>query len=147
MFSIFREVPEALRELRSVLNDIEDALRSQATRSLNEQDLLERLDALERSRTVWEAEAEAQFLRADSQFKNARNAEERARHIKKSHEADNGDLEGLEEIREAYRQLGEEGVVPLGDAGARIERRLPDMRQAVEGHSPRKATALRIKYE
>ncbi len=46
----------------------------------------ERLDALERSQSLWEAEMEAQQLRSDSTLKSANNAEARARTMERHYD-------------------------------------------------------------
>lgn len=84
-------------------------------------DLADRVDALERSRALWEAEIEGEAQRAESKFRLARAAEERTRAMARS-VTEEGDDEGLDDIPEQYRRLlserdgeggSEEGLQPV----------------------------------
>jgi len=81
--------------------------------------MIQQLEGLLLSRAKWEAEMEAQVLKADSALKSALNAESRSRTMMKHAEklADPLDLEG-EEGEEAIRpdyaaRSEEEGVQPV----------------------------------
>lgn len=80
-----------------------------------------RLDEIERTRALWEAELEGVLLQAQNKFRAARAAEERARHLAKSFASDEDGLEELPEgIRELYSGDGEggeaEGVQPVHES-------------------------------
>jgi len=78
--------------------------------------ITDRLDKIELGYAKWEAQAEANLLKADALFKHARNSEERTRaSVKKANEALESGPEGEAEIREAYAALY--GVPPLDAEG------------------------------
>ena len=73
--SVLREIsrlPDALHRVASALQAVAESQRDHAPSE-------ERLDELERSRSIWEAEIEAGLLKADSKYKAAANAESRTR--------------------------------------------------------------------
>jgi len=96
----------------------------------------ERLDEIERSRAMWEAEMEALVAQAKGTYQAANNAESRTRTMAKHYEklSDPLDLEGEEvetPISERYAPRGEEeGLQPMRVAVA------PDHKQ----------NALRFKF-
>lgn len=144
MFKSLRKASEALQDLAGTLNDIEDVLRSRLGDLYEGRELDDRLDTLERSRATWEAEAEAQFLRADALFKNARASEERGREMKKKkNAASNGGIEGTAEMLEAYQAAGL--LLPSGDAEGGSPEGVPPVRKGMGVHS-RKAPAMRAKF-
>lgn len=127
MFAHLRSIAEAVRELRRCGDDIRDALLVQAAGSHEGTALSDRVAAVEIGYAKWEAEAEATMLRADALFKNARNAEERARDMKKkASAATEGSVEGEEAIRDAYRAAY---GVPEGDVNGVPPTRLPEVRE------------------
>ena len=75
----------------------------------------ERLDELERSRALWEAEMEAGFLKADSKYKAAAAAEARTRkQLDKLDLFDSEGEEGQEALQPHNAPGGEaEGVFPV----------------------------------
>jgi len=95
-----------------------------------------RLEALERSRAVWEAELEALVLKAESTLKSANNAESRARTMKRHNEkhADPFDDDG-EEVERA---------VPEGYAPAVPEEELQPLHMGVATDD--KARAMMLKF-
>jgi len=72
---IFKEIsrlPDALHRLSSTLQAVAESQREHAPS-------LERLDELERTQAIWEAEMDARMMKADSKYKAAANAESRTR--------------------------------------------------------------------
>jgi len=108
---ILREIsrlPEALNGLSYVLAALAKAQNEHAPAE-------DRLDELERSRSIWEAECEAELLKATSKYRAATAAEQRMRKI--NEKADPFDEEG-EEITEGippeYAGASDaEGLLPL----------------------------------
>jgi len=103
--------------------------------------LRKRLEAIELERAKWQAECEATLMKAEGQFKAARNAEERTKTMV-NHESGKGSVASEEEVFQAYRALGL-GVSP-GDAEAGEGERVLEMPEAVE--MDLKAKALRMKF-
>ena len=68
-------------------------------------DVEDRLSALETSRAMWEAEVEADFLKAESSRQAAANAESRTRTMKRSYE----------KYADPFDEVSEETVVPNRD--------------------------------
>lgn len=141
MFHAISRIAEALQGLLIETTAIRQALDEQAAEPLQEplnlSPITDRLDKIELGYAKWEAQAEANLLKADALFKNARNAEERTRaSVKKTSEALESSAEGEEAIRSAYAELygvqdgdvegGENGEVPavhpLVEADARVKR-------------------------
>jgi len=74
---IFREIsrlPDALHRLSAALQAVAESQREHAPAA-------DRLDDLERSRSIWEAECEAELLKATSKYKAAAAAEQRMRKL------------------------------------------------------------------
>jgi len=67
-----RRLPDAMHRLTAAIHALSDVQASNGPAA-------DRLEALERSRSLWEAEMEAEYLRADSKYKAAAAAESRAR--------------------------------------------------------------------
>ncbi len=67
-----RRLPDALHRVASALQAVAESQREYAPSD-------ERLDELERTRSIWEAEMEAGFMKAESKYKAANAAESRAR--------------------------------------------------------------------
>jgi len=79
MFQFIRKATDALNALAKAISGVEEVLLTHYKATLEGHDLAERVARIEIGRAKWEAEVEAHLLRADSVFKNARNAEERTR--------------------------------------------------------------------
>jgi len=110
----FRRAVDALERIASGLNG--------AVRSMQENaPSLERLQTLERDRTLWEADVEALLMKAQGKLQAAANAEARTRTMKKAYEEiDPFDAEG-EEVAPPVSTSHVEGVqeaqvqhVPVG---------------------------------
>lgn len=124
MFRGFNRALDALERIATSLATLSRARGEQLESGADVGPFLGRLDELERSRAVWEAEIEALLIKAEGTFKGARNAEERTRHMVKAGDdgtedgASNGESELIEALQ---RQLlaanggpGEgEGVPPV----------------------------------
>ncbi len=93
-------LPDALHRVAIALQAVAESQRDHAPS-------VERLDELERNRSIWEAEIEAGMLKADSKYKAAANAEARTR--KQLEKLDPFDEEGEEVpvgIPPQYADLG-----------------------------------------
>jgi chromosome segregation ATPase len=113
MFTALRQYPRQLvGALQSIATAIE-AVRAQLEVTAEQPELPpqldmfdERITTIERSLATWTAEMEAQLMRAESDRKQARAAEERARHKEaKIAKAMEGDDDELGDIPEEYRRL------------------------------------------
>jgi len=153
MFRWFRALLAAVQAIPSALDALRPARGSALqgveinTLQIKGDDLGDRLDALEKSRAMWEAEMEAVLLKADSTLKAANNAESRARTTLKNakklgYDDDEGGLESEEELLQTYKEMG---WVPGGNAAGGDAEGLHGVRSYVEGE-PAKARALRAKY-
>ncbi len=154
MIRWFRAFAEHVQDLVRAVGSIADALERvgillaerQSDDGTDRKDLDrldDRLDDLERSRALWEANMEAELVRADSTYKAARNAESRARtQLKALDESDEDGMGSEEELRQAYAALG---LVPAGDAEASDPNGLQHVRPDLEGE-PAKAPAMRAKF-
>ena len=83
----FRALPAAIHQLSVSVQELASQQRESGPSE-------ERLDELERSRALWEADMEAEFRRADGKYKAAAAAEQRAR--KQNEKFDFGDDHGPE---------------------------------------------------
>jgi len=86
MFKAFRAVSEAIRGVTVALDRLQRTQAEELELRRDAGNLEERLGALETSRSLWEAEVEAEFLKAESSRQAAANAESRTRTMKKSYE-------------------------------------------------------------
>lgn len=86
MFKAFRAVSEAIRGVTVALDRLQRTQAEELELRRDAGNLEERLGALESSRSLWEAEVEAEFLKAESSRQAAANAESRTRTMKKSYE-------------------------------------------------------------
>jgi len=134
MFRAISEVAEALRGLRKEARTIGQTLEEWPQPAPQEppdlSGITERIDKIELHYAKWEAQAEANLLKADALFKNARNAEERTRaSTKKANETLESSVEGEEAIRLAYASLY--GVPPL-DANGGENGELSALRSGLE---------------
>ena len=106
MFETLRKASDALQGLRLSMEAIQKALHQRLDDAHRMETHDSRIAALEVGYAKWSAEAEATLLKADALFKNARNAEERARDkLKKKNGASEPQAEGEAEIRAAYADL------------------------------------------
>ena len=106
MFETLRKASEALQGLRVSIASVERILRTTLENAEQREALSDRIATLEVGYAKWSAEAEATLLKADALFKNARNAEERARDkSKKRNGQPEPQVEGEAEIRAAYAEL------------------------------------------
>jgi len=109
VFLAFRQLIEALQSVSKAL----DALVSSAHQGENAS---ERLQSLELSRSVWEAEVEGVLAKAEGKLKASNNAEARTRTMEKS-------FEGFFEERDPHRPEAEgTGNGVPGDDEAYIEK-------------------------
>ena len=99
--------------------------------------LRDRLEALELSRETWEAGVEAEYMRADSRAKTARNAEERQRWKDERYGEAFG--EGPEN-----GETGPEGFLSAGDAPSGAAEEVLPLREVVEVDPA--AARLRLKF-
>lgn len=105
-----RRLPDAIHRLTAAVNGLSNEVAA------SKADVgTERLDELERSRSLWEADMEALMIRADSKYKAAANAESRTR--KQLEKLDPFGEEGEPVptgIPPEYAEVGEaEGLQPL----------------------------------
>jgi len=140
LFKDFRALVGALQDVAAQLSGVSLRL-SELLQSYDEgAPLADRVEHLERTRAVWEAEIEAVAMKADSTLKAANNAEARERSLHKSNEklfghllidGDEGEVDGA-------------GNDPENDAGPVSEEGLLPMREVV-AVDPRQAL-VRAKY-
>lgn len=131
MFRMVKTLLEALQGIGMSLQELNNRILTLTDVYDQGAPLIERLEILERSRSQWEAEQEAQFVRAETEFKKARNAEERSKTVLKNAQAlsssDEGEEGGLDEYLELLRSNGgggeEEGLqtVPESVAPHRLQ--------------------------
>jgi len=143
MFRAIRDVAEAVRELRAeatiVANSFMEWSRSAHQEPPDLSAITERLDRIEVGAAKWQAEAEATLLKADALFKNARNAEERARSKQaRLNEDPDGHLESEEFSGAMARWVQSADAEGGGGDG------LPAVHQGVEVTG--KALAVRAKF-
>jgi len=108
---VLREItrlPDAIHRLTTTLQSLAEAQRENGPAEV-------RLDDLERSRSLWEAEMEAGFIRAESKYKAAAAAESRTRKQVDKLDPFTEDREEVEAgIPPEYVEAGEaEGMLPL----------------------------------
>lgn len=125
MFQAFRALPEAVRSVTIALEHVDQSLRDYLTLQEQAGAVLERVEHLERTRSIWEAEIEAGVLKADGKLKAANNAESRARtmerHVEKhldpfDEDGEEGALQeqGQGQLSELDVEAGnEQGVLPV----------------------------------
>lgn len=131
IFPGFRRFLDAIKALTSSINRL-------ATLHDGIGPALDRLEALERSRAVWESECEGMVLKADGKLKAAASAEARERQLKKANErfADPFREDGVDEAAAAP-------VLPEHVAGGETEGMQP-VRVALAPTG--KAFAVRAKF-
>jgi len=114
MFGASRANLEALQAIAKQLVCLNDGVQASRLDGDSKDILRERIEALELSRATWEAEMEAELLKADSRYKAASSAESRARTMEKAYQKFTDDFppestETPEELEERFwqeRQLG-----------------------------------------
>jgi hypothetical protein len=137
MFASIRQASAAIQDLRQGVDELCKLIGTHLQQTSDAGSLADRLDALEISRATWEAEIEAEFTRAETKFKSARNAEERARALGKKRDYQ-ADIFGDESEEE------QAGIPPV-NVGISPEEGLQPLYMDVEKPNP-KALALRYKY-
>ncbi len=130
VLSEIRALPAAIRSLTEAVQEVVELMAENGP-------AIERLEALERSRATWEAEAEGSFLKADSRYKAAAAAEARSRVMEKN----------ASKLADPFAEEGDEvqeGVSPE-HALVRAAEALQPMYPDVGSLSP-KELALRMKF-
>jgi predicted nuclease with TOPRIM domain len=126
------EIEGLTKQVSNVAENLHELVELQAQLGTSD----ERLDALERDRSRWEAEMDARLLRADSTLKSAANAESRSRTM----------LRHAEKLVDPFDDNSEEGEAPVrGFDDPRSEEN--QVFQVPVGLAPNnKAEALRAKW-
>ncbi len=130
VLSEIRSIPEAIRSLTAAVRDLAMLTRANGPAE-------ERLQELERSRAMWEAEIEGQMSKADSRYKAAAGSEARARTMERN----------AEKLADPFAEEGddvEEGIPPVY-AGVRNGETLQPVHEDLGLLSP-KQLALRMKF-
>lgn len=138
MRAFLRALSETLQRLVDALDTIGHHLAEVLTRWDSQGEHSDRLLKLEMSRDAWEAQVEAEFLKADSRYKAARSSEERARTMVTHAEAFAGDDEGDEDGLRAIQELLAENAEGSEDG------QVPELREVV-AVSP-KVRAQQLKF-
>ena len=131
--AVLRDFRRAVDALERIATGLEFATRALADNAPS----LERLQELERTRALWEADVEALLMKAEGKLKAAANSEARERTMRKSYEAD---LDPFDEESDESEMR-----VPDFDATAGEEEEVLPVRVAVAPES-KKAVALRAKW-
>ena len=105
MFGNLRSLSAGVQDLAAALRHISEVLPEVLTALETAEPLETRLAELERARSQWEAQVEAELLRADSKFKQARNAEERTRTMAANAKALADSDEGEDAVRDEYLEF------------------------------------------
>ena len=139
MFRAFRELSEGVRGMVAALEGLQRSQAEDLELRRSSGDVEDRLSALETSRAMWEAEVEAEFMKAESSRQAAANAESRTRTMKRAYER-NADpfLDDEPEEVVANRGVLPQQYVENGEAEG-----LPPVHMGVE--SPKQAI-LRAKF-
>lgn len=130
---MFRTIKALVGELHGINLRLKDLIALQESQGPAD----ERLEALELSRSVWEAEIEGILLKADGHQKAARSAESRTRTMVRHHEDLADPIFGDREEVEA--------PVPERYVPASEEEGMPDVRLDVATNN--KARALNAKFQ
>lgn len=144
MISWARALLASVQSIASALSHLGELLEGQVRVGSDTADLENRIGAVERRLSHELAEAEATYVKAESKFKAARAAEERARHHAKSA---NGAEDGEETFTEdelvaAYEEAG----IPLGDEAAGPGEGMPPVPSRMERRVRSKSNALALKF-
>jgi len=137
MFRTFRTFVGAIESLAGSVRGLVIALAHDVEQRAEAGGALERLEALERTRSMWEAEMEALVLKAEGKLKASNNSEARARTMVRHYEKE---FDPLDPDRDEV----EDGI-PAGYAPAGAEERLHAMPESV-AVEPKKALATRVKF-
>jgi multidrug resistance efflux pump len=141
MFKNIKRLSSSVQELTEGLTQLILILSERPQDATMDTDSLARLDALEVRQSVWEAEMDAQLIKADSKYKSARNAEERSRTMaKRNEETGEGSEDGVAEIQAALEQIHLQNSHVEGSEENGVQHVRPNM-----GLGP-KETALRAKF-
>jgi len=131
MFRNLRHISDALQGILAALIGMSNRLAE--VPPAPDDGLRERVEDLELSRAVWEAEIEGLTLKAENHMKSARAAEERTRTMKRSYE----DPEGNEEIDDRLEELAEQFRLQGADGAGITQGQLPTVREDVETLTPK----------
>ena len=115
MFKDLRSLSESAQAVASALFHISEVLPEVLSALQTVEPLEDRLAELERGRSQWEAEVEAELLRSDSKFKQARNAEERTRTMAANAKALADRDEGEDAVRDEYLEFLRSNGEAAGD--------------------------------
>lgn len=141
MFKNIKRLSDSVQELTEGVTQLIVMLSELPQSSTTDDGSLARIDALEVRQSVWEAEMDAQLIKADSKYKSARNAEERSRTMaKQNEETGEGSEDGMAEIQAALEQIHLQNQHVEGSQENGVQQLRPDL-----GSHP-KATALRAKF-
>ena len=141
MFKTIKRLSDTIQKLEEAVTQLNIQLWEGPQTGPTDTESAARLDALEVRQSVWEAEIEAQLVKADSKYKSARNAEERSRTMaKQNEETGEGSEDGMAESQEALQQIQLQNHHVAGSQ----ENGMQHMRQNLGIHP--KATALRAKF-
>ena len=117
MFKAFRAVSEAIKGVTVALDRLQRTQAEELELRRDAGNLEERLGALESSRAMWEAEVEAEFLKAESSRQAAANAESRTRTMKRAYERNADPFDDDEQTQvPANRGILPEFHAPNGEA-------------------------------
>ena len=136
VLSEIRRLPGVIKDLSTVIGMVGESLDLLVELQGQNGPADERLQELERTRAMWEAEMEAKLLKADSTLKSAANAEARSRTM----------LRNAEKIADPFAEEGDEveAAVPSGH-DPRVEEE-PMLAMPVGLAPNNKAHALRAKW-
>jgi len=134
LFRAFRGLPEALDRLASAITELSQLHRETGPGEA-------RLEELERSRAVWEAQMEALQLKALSTYKSASNAEARERTMRRSNEKLSDPFDSDSDEAETEEQ---ERFVPGSDVQASEEAGVYGVPVGLEGNGKTHATRMKF---
>ena len=115
MFGNLRSLSYGVQDLGAALRHIAEVLPEVLSALKTAEPLEARLAELERGRSQWESQVEAELLRADSKFKQARNAEERTRTMAANAKALADSDEGEDAVRDEYLEFLRSNGEAAGD--------------------------------
>ena len=141
MFGRSRAIVESFQSLARTADRLLELMAGERLSRVDLDSLRVRLDDFELSRSKWEAEVEAELLKAKAKYQAASNAESRARTQKAFYERVSDEDDGPGE-EAGYPP---ENFVPLGDVDGSEEEGVRQLHLGMEeGNS--KAKALRHKF-